>query len=79
MATGCAPSEQGELPEWPHPDPDVAVLVETARRAAVPLLDPPLAAVLGPVPRADFVRALIDSIPVLMPGIEGGTTPGTGC
>jgi predicted nucleotidyltransferase len=64
--------ERGELPEWPRPDPDVAVLVETARRAAVPLLGPPLAAVVQPVPRADLVRAMVDSIPVLMPGIEEG-------
>jgi streptomycin 3"-adenylyltransferase len=32
----------------------------------------PVAAVLGPVPRADLVRAMVDSIPVLMPGIEEG-------
>jgi predicted nucleotidyltransferase len=64
--------ERGELPEWPHPDPDVAVLVETARRAAVPLLGPPIAAVLESVPRADVVRAMVDTIPVLMPGIEEG-------
>jgi streptomycin 3"-adenylyltransferase len=64
--------ERGELPEWPHPDPDVAILVETARRAAVPLLGPPLAALVGPVPRADFLRAMLDSVPVLMPGIAEG-------
>lgn len=64
--------ERGELPDWPHPDPDVAVLVETARRAAVPLLGPPIAAVLQPVPRADLFRAMLESIPVLMPGIEEG-------
>ena len=64
--------ERGELPEWPRPDPDVAVLIETARRAAVPLIGAPVAAVLGPVPRADLVRAMVDSVPVLMPGIEEG-------
>jgi streptomycin 3"-adenylyltransferase len=63
--------ERGELPAWPRPDPDVAILVETARRAAVPLLGPPVA-VLPPVPRADLVRAMVQSIPVLMPGIEEG-------
>ena len=65
--------ERGELPTWPRPDPDVAVLIETARRVAVPLIGPPVAAVLGSVPRADLVRAMVDSIPVLMPGIEEGT------
>jgi streptomycin 3"-adenylyltransferase len=64
--------EQGDLPEWPHPDLDVAILVENARRAAVSLLGPPVAAVLEPVPRVDFVRAMVDSVPVLMPGIEEG-------
>jgi predicted nucleotidyltransferase len=61
--------ERGELPEWPHPDPDVAVLVETARRAAVSLFGEPIAAVLEPVPRADLIQAMVDSIPVILPGI----------
>lgn len=64
--------ERDELPAWPHPDPDVAVLVETARRASLPLLGPPVAALLKPVPRADFIRALADTVPVFMPGIEEG-------
>ena len=64
--------ERGELPEWPRSDPDVAILLETARRAAVPLFGPPIAALTEPVPRADFVRAMVTSIPVLMPGIEEG-------
>jgi streptomycin 3"-adenylyltransferase len=64
--------ERGELPDWPHSDPDVAILVETVRRVAAPLLGPPVTAVLDPVPRADLVRAMVDSIPVLMPGIEQG-------
>lgn len=64
--------ERDELPEWPRPDPDVAILVETARRAAVSLICPPVAAVLEPVPRADHVRAMVDLVPVLMPGIEQG-------
>jgi streptomycin 3"-adenylyltransferase len=65
--------ERGELPAWPHPDPDVAVLVETARRAAVPLFGVPVAAILEPVPRADLVQAMVDSIPVILPGIEERT------
>jgi predicted nucleotidyltransferase len=64
--------ERGELPEWPHPDPDVAVLIETARRAAAPLFGAPVSAILEPVPRADLIRSMIDSIPVLMPGIDAG-------
>ena len=65
--------DRGELPEWPHPDPDVAVIVETARRAAVPLLGAPVAAILEPVLRADLIRAMVDSVPVILPGIEERT------
>jgi hypothetical protein len=64
--------ERGALPEWPHEDPDLAVLVEIARRASIPLFGSPVAAVLEPVPRADLVRAMADAVPVLMPGIEEG-------
>ena len=64
--------ERGDLPEWPKADPDVAILVETARRASVPLFGEPIAAVLEPVPQADLVRAMRDTLPVLMPGIEEG-------
>jgi predicted nucleotidyltransferase len=64
--------ERGELPEWPHADLDVAVLVETARRAAVPLFGAAVSAILEPVPRADLIRAMVDSIPILMPGIDAG-------
>jgi len=71
--------ERGELPEWPRSDPDVAILIETARRAAVPLIGPPIAAALGPVPRADFIRAMVDSIPVLMPGSRRAPTSAMGC
>lgn len=63
---------RGEWPAWPRPEPDVAILVETAHRASVPLLGPPLRALLAPVPRADLVRAMVETIPVLMPGIEEG-------
>jgi streptomycin 3"-adenylyltransferase len=64
--------EQGDVPEWPRPDPDVAVLIETARRCALPLFGPQAAAVLDPVPRSDLIRAMVDLVPILMPGIEEG-------
>ncbi|TWA69359.1 streptomycin 3'-adenylyltransferase [Azospirillum baldaniorum] len=64
--------ERGDMPVWPCQDPDVAVLIETARRGALPLFGPPVAAVLDPVPRADFVRAMLDMVPILIPGIEEG-------
>jgi Domain of unknown function (DUF4111) len=64
--------EKGELPDWPHPDPDVVLLVETARRSAIPLFGPPAAVVLEAMPHSHLVRAMLDSVPVLMPGIEEG-------
>lgn len=67
-----AESERGDAAEWPRPDPDTAVLIESARRAAVPLIGPAPAAVLAPVPRVDLIRAMADLVPVLMPGIEEG-------
>jgi len=64
--------ERGELPAWPKADPDVAILIETARRESVPLLGEPIAAVLEPVPQTDLVRAMRDTVPALLPGIEEG-------
>ncbi|NUB17310.1 DUF4111 domain-containing protein [Azospirillum brasilense] len=64
--------ERGGMPEWPCRDPDVAVLIETARRGALPLFGPPVDSVLDPVPRADLVRAMVDMVPILIPGIEEG-------
>ncbi|WP_205215846.1 aminoglycoside adenylyltransferase family protein [Azospirillum brasilense] len=64
--------ERGDLPEWPCRDPDVAVLIEAARRGALPLFGPPVADLLDPVPRADLVRAMVDMVPILIPGIEEG-------
>ncbi|WP_149535295.1 aminoglycoside adenylyltransferase family protein [Siccirubricoccus phaeus] len=64
--------EQGDAPTWPHPDPDAVVLIETARRAAVPLLGPPAVAILETAPRADLARAMLDLVPILLPGIEEG-------
>jgi streptomycin 3"-adenylyltransferase len=64
--------ERGDVPEWPCPDPDVAILIETARRAAVPLFGPPVATLLDPVPHADLVRAMLDTVSVVVPEIEEG-------
>lgn len=64
--------ERGDVREWPRPDPDVAILIETVRRRALPLFGPPAAAVIYPVPHSDFVRAMLDMVPILMPGIEEG-------
>jgi len=71
--------EQGELPEWPHPDSDVAILVETAFRAAVPLLGPPIAAILDPIPRADLYHAMVIRFRSLCQGSRTEMIAGTGC
>lgn len=64
--------ERGDAPTWPRPDPDAVVLIETARRAAVPLLGPPAAAILETAPPTDLGRAMMDLIPIVLPGIEEG-------
>jgi predicted nucleotidyltransferase len=64
--------ERGDAPAWPRADPDAVILIETARRASVPLLGPPAAAILETAPHADLCRAMMDLIPILMPGIEEG-------
>ncbi|WP_211102429.1 aminoglycoside adenylyltransferase family protein [Azospirillum brasilense] len=64
--------ERGDMPEWPYRDPDVAVLIETARCGALPLFGPPVDSVLDPVPHADLVQAMVDMVPILIPGIEEG-------
>ena len=42
--------ERGELPPWPTPNPDLAVLITIVLRDGRPLFGPPPADVLDPVP-----------------------------
>lgn len=65
--------ERGELAPWDEPNPDLAILLETARRAAIALVGPPLRAVLPSVPRDDLVRASVDGIPGLLDDLDGDT------
>ncbi|ARU06874.1 aminoglycoside resistance protein [Comamonas serinivorans] len=44
------------------PDPDLALLLTQARRCSVALVGPPASALFEPVPRADVVRALAETI-----------------
>jgi streptomycin 3"-adenylyltransferase len=63
--------ERGESKPWESPNPDLALLIEMVLQASRPLMGPPPAEVLGPVPPADFRRALLDVIPGLLVDIDG--------
>lgn len=53
----------GDLEPWPGPtDPDLAVLVTVVLGGDAPVLGPPPAEVLAPVPSADLERAMLASI-----------------
>jgi predicted nucleotidyltransferase len=62
--------ERGELP-WTSPNPDLALLLEMVLQADHSLLGPPPAEVLDPIPRADFRRAMFDSVPALLGYLDG--------
>ena len=57
----------------PTTNPDVALLLTMARRASRPLVGPPAAELLGPVPAADLSRALLDGVDEVLPGLEDDT------
>ncbi len=65
--------ERDELPPWPMPSPDLAVLITTVLLGSRPLIGPPAVEVLDPVPAADLDRAMIDSIPDLLADLEPDT------
>ena len=66
--------EAGELAPWSSPNPDLAIVLTTARDDSVALLGPPARSLLDPVPRADLGRALRDVIPELLPGLADDDT-----
>lgn len=57
----------------PEPDPDLAVLVSAALAADRPLLGPPAAAILAPVPAPHLRRSVVAGVPGLMAALEGDT------
>lgn len=65
--------EGGDITPWPAVNPDVAVLITILHGASEPLFGPPSAEVLDPVPRADLVRATLDSIDNLVDEIGSDT------
>ena len=66
-------SERGDVPPWPTPSADLAVLITTVLLGARPLFGPPAPDVLDPVPGADLDRAMLDGIPDLLADLESDT------
>ena len=64
--------DAGELPPS-GPNPDLTLLVAMVRATSRPLVGPPAAELLDPVPAADIRRAIVDSTPGLMADIDSDT------
>jgi streptomycin 3"-adenylyltransferase len=56
----------GELEPWPSLNPDLAVLISMVLASGRPLIGPPAAELLDPVPRDDLMRAMVDELPQLV-------------
>jgi streptomycin 3"-adenylyltransferase len=63
--------DRGELTPWASPDPDQALLLTAVLAADHPIVGPPPADVIDPIPPADVQRAVLDSIPELLGWLEG--------
>lgn len=62
--------EQGRIPPAAA-DPDLAVVLTTARQSSLALYGPELAELVAPIPEADLRRAIADSLPGLVAGLQG--------
>ncbi|MCE8011501.1 aminoglycoside adenylyltransferase family protein [Billgrantia desiderata] len=62
--------EQGHIPPAAA-DPDLAVVLTTARQCSLALYGPELAELVAPIPEADLRRAILDSLPGLVAGLQG--------
>jgi predicted nucleotidyltransferase len=66
--------ERGDVEPWPSPtNPDLASLVRMVLLADTSLLGPPAAEIFDPVPRHDYVDALVSGIDQLLRDIESDT------
>ena len=61
----------GDAPTLPRLDPDLTVLFTTLRESGRPLLGPPPAELLHPVPADDLRRAVVDVLDDLLADLEG--------
>lgn len=62
--------EQGRIPPAAA-DPDLAVVLATARQASLALYGPELTELVAPIPEANLRRAILDSLPDLVAGLQG--------
>lgn len=62
--------EQGRIPPT-QADPDLAIVLLTARQCSLALHGPELAQLIAPIPHADLQQATVDSLPGLIGGIQG--------
>jgi Domain of unknown function (DUF4111) len=66
--------ENGNLEPWPTTaNPDVASLIAMVLLCDRPLLGPPPAEIFDPVPRDDYVRAMVVGIDLLLDDLKGDT------
>lgn len=63
----------GELEPWPSANPDLGVLIVMVLTSGRPLLGPPAAELLDPVPHGDLVRSMVDELPQLLGDLETDT------
>jgi streptomycin 3"-adenylyltransferase len=56
---------------WRSPEPDLALVISAALTADRPIVGPPPAEVLDPVPPADLRQAMLDGIPALLADLDG--------
>jgi predicted nucleotidyltransferase len=66
--------EGGNLEPWPKTNPDLASLVTMVLLADRPLLGPPPAETLDPVPPSDHIEAMVAGIEPLLHDLESDTT-----
>jgi streptomycin 3"-adenylyltransferase len=62
--------EKGRIP-GPARDPDLAIVLQDVRVSGVALFGPEASEALDPVPMADILRAMGDSLPGLIDGMKG--------
>jgi predicted nucleotidyltransferase len=65
--------ERGELNPWTTPNPDLTILLQKVLQASRTLFGSSPSAVLDPIPPADLDRAMLDTVPELMPGLVDDT------
>jgi predicted nucleotidyltransferase len=66
--------ESGNLSPWPTTtDPDLAALITMVLLANSPVLGPPPAAVIDPVPHRDLIRAIVGDIDAWLDSLDSDT------